>query len=369
MNKENIIKYAPEADCIDAMKIWKLPENKLDMFSEICKNENYFVQLKKDGYWYQYEKTNNHSYLFSRNISKSTGILTEKIDNVPHIKAALDVFPPNTILIGEIYYPYKTSKDVTKIMGCLPETAIERQKDNKIHYYIYDIIKCNGINIQNKGAMLRYELLKYLWNKYNLGQYDFLELAESVTFEIEEYTNNALTRGEEGVVLKRKNAPYTPGKRPAWDTIKVKKKDNIDVIYIGNCAPTKEYEGKELASWEYNISSEGNRLQGKYEELIHLGYNAIPVTKDYYLGYPSAIKLGCYNEEGEIVEIGTVSSGLSEDLKKLFAKEEKKLYNNIVIEIECMEKNNKDYTLRHGFIKQLRLDKNPKDCKLNEIFI
>ena len=38
------------------------------------------------------------------------------------------------------------------------------------------------------------------------------------------------------------------------------KKDNIDVIYIGNCAPTKEYEGKELASWEYNINSEGKRL-------------------------------------------------------------------------------------------------------------
>ena len=75
------------------------------------------------------------------------------------------------------------------------------------------------------------------------------------------------------------------------------------------------------------------------------------------------------NEDGKIVEIGTVSSGLSEELKKLFAKEEKKLYNNIVIEIECMEKNNKDYTLRHGFIKQLRPDKNPKDCKINEIFI
>ena len=97
-SQELIDKYAPEAECIQAMKIWKLPDGKENMFPEMCINGNYFAELKKDGYWYEFEKTNNHMYLFSRNVSKNTGILTEKLANVPHIKEALQVVPKGTIL-------------------------------------------------------------------------------------------------------------------------------------------------------------------------------------------------------------------------------------------------------------------------------
>ena len=108
---------------------------------------NYVGQEKLDGYFYMMEKTDDGNiYLFSRSKSKKTGELTEKIDNVPHIKSwAEDNVPDGTILIGEIYVPGGKSKDCTRIMGCLPKNAIARQENEGfIHYYIHDCLRFDG---------------------------------------------------------------------------------------------------------------------------------------------------------------------------------------------------------------------------------
>ena len=49
-SQELIDKFAPEAQCIQAMKIWKLPDGKENMFPQVCNSGNYFAELKKDGY-------------------------------------------------------------------------------------------------------------------------------------------------------------------------------------------------------------------------------------------------------------------------------------------------------------------------------
>ena len=370
-SQELIDKFAPEAQCIQAMKIWKLPDGKENMFPQVCNSGNYFAELKKDGYWYQFEKTEHHSYLFSRNVSANTGILTEKLDNVPHIAVALDCLPSGTILIGEIYYPGKTSKDVTKIMGCLAPEAITRQQSSGlIHYYLHDVIRYNGVDLQDKGAWTRYQVLKAIWDKFNLSQYHFLELAEAQTSNIQEFTASALNKGEEGVVLKKKDAVYVSDKRPAWSSIKIKKMDFIDCICIGFEDATKQYTGKELNTWEYWVDLGDNLYHGRY--LDDNGYATIktpmfPVTKPYFYGWKTSMRLGALDNEGKIVEIGTVSSGLTDDLKADFAKNPDK-YLNRVVSIQCMEKNNTDHTLRHGFFKCFRDDKNFEDCLIDTIF-
>ena len=116
-------------------------------YRDILKNEKVIGNIKKDGYFYQLIKENNQVYLFSRTVSKVTGIYAEKIENTPHLKEWAEKYLPNgTVLIGEIYYPGGTSKDVTKVMGCLPEKAIERQANDfgLIHFYLHDILKYNG---------------------------------------------------------------------------------------------------------------------------------------------------------------------------------------------------------------------------------
>lgn len=100
------------------------------------------------------------------------GTLTEKGANVPQIMDILSILPKDTILIGEIYYPNKRSKDVTPIMGSLPEKAIERQKNEYgfLHYYIHDILYYQGVELYNYGASIRYNILKKVFEKWRLGR-------------------------------------------------------------------------------------------------------------------------------------------------------------------------------------------------------
>ena len=93
----------------------------------------------------------------------------------------------------------------------------------------------------------------------------------------------------------------------------------------------------------------------------------MPVTKGYYYGWKTSMKLGAYDDKGNLIEIGTVSSGLTDELKEAFAKEPEK-YLNRVVAIQCMQRNNEEHTLRHGFFKSFRDDKNSKDCTIKDIF-
>lgn len=353
MNKyfdEDLIEATyPEAQCIPAMKIWKLPQGKENMYEQMCDNGEYFGEIKKDGYWYEFEKTQNYTYLFGKTTSKVTGLLTEKSANVPHIIEALSALPADTILIGEIYYPNGTSKTVTTIMGCLADKAVQRQNEKGlIHYYIHDIIRLNGEDLINSGALKRYNILKQVFQEYNLTQYPFLELADIILDNIAEETVNALNRGEEGIVLKKKDYPYTPEKRPAWSTIKMKQHDTADVVCMGFCDATKEYTGKELDTWEYWIDGEA-------------------VTKGYYFGWKTAIRIGAYNSNGILKEIGTIASGLTDELRADFAACADK-YLNKVCRVDCMSLDSKEKTIRHGIFKGFRDDKDAADCLLEDIF-
>lgn len=341
--------------CIEPMKINKIPEGKESLFPSICASGDYFAQIKKDGYWYQFEKTEDASYLWSRNVSVSTGQLTEKGANVPHIMSVLNCLPAGTIIIGEIYYPGKRSKDVTPIMGSLPDKAIERQNGDYgwLKYYVHDMIYYAGKDLTNYGASIRYALLVACYNKYNLGNnFDnrgnpIIELAERVDDNIQEAVAAALAAGEEGMVLKKKTAPYSPGKRPVWDTIKIKKTDTCDAVILSACDPTKEYTGKELDTWEYWEDGQ-------------------PVTKPYALGWKTAIEIGCYDED-QVISIGTVSSGLTDEMREGLAKHPDQ-YIGKVCELAGMEKDCSAHTLRHFHFKRIRDDKNPKECTLTSIF-
>lgn len=378
-DKEKIHELYPEAEelMIEPMLIWKLPASKEFMLSEVCSNGEYFLEEKIDGAFYQFVKTENHCYLFGRTVSKLSGVLTEKSDNVPHLKEALNCLPAGTILIGEIYVPGGTSKDTVSIMGCLPTLAIKRQKDAPIHYYVHDIIAYDSVNLINSPADLRYKILAAIWKKHNLNQYSFLRLATRVDEDMEAEISRILKSGGEGVVLKKKDYPYSPGKRPAWSTIKVKQMDSIDLICTGFCDATKEYTGKELETWPYweergeqNQDGEYTWLLSEgqyYEDYIHNPHIYRPVTKPYFLGWKTAIRIGAYNDKGELIDLGTVSSGLTDDNKREMT-EHPELWLGTVVALDCMQVDKKEHTLRHPVFKCKRDDKDAKDCVISEIF-
>lgn len=375
-DKEKISEFFPGAEdlMIQPMLIWTLPSNKKDKLSEICASGEYFAEEKKDGALYQFCRTDKGNYLFGRTVSVKNGLLTNKIDNVPHINSALSCLPCGTVIVGEIYVPGGTSKNVTSIMGCLPAEAIKRQdKQGKIKYYLHDMIFYNGEDMQSWGAEARYQKLVEAWNKFHLEQFDFLQLAESFDTGIEERLSQILSAGGEGIVLKKKDAPYSEGKRPAWATIKCKQMDTIDLVCTRAIEATKEYTGKELETWSYWqerserdqngeytwLSSEGQY----YEDYLHNPHIYRPVTKPYFYGWKTAIGIGAYDDEGNLKEIGTVSSGLTDEMRAHLDD-----YVGKVIALQCMSIDRKEKTLRHPIVKAWRDDKNAAECKLSEVF-
>lgn len=375
-DKEKISEFFPGAEdlMIQPMLIWTLPTNKKDKLSEICASGEYFAEEKLDGALYQFCRTNRGNYLFGRTVSVKNGLLTNKIDNVPHVNSALSCLPCGTVIVGEIYVPDGTSKNVTSIMGCLPAEAIKRQdKQGKIKYYLHDMIFYNGENMQSWGAEARYQKLVEAWNEFHLEQFDFLRLAESFDTGIEERLSQILAAGGEGIVLKKKDAPYSEGKRPAWATIKCKQMDTIDLICIRAIEATKEYTGKELETWPYWqerserdqngeytwLSSEGQY----YEDYLHNPHIYRPVTKPYFYGWKTAIGIGAYDDEGNLKEIGTVSSGLTDEMRAHLDD-----YVGKVVALQCMSIDRKEKTLRHPIVKAWRDDKNAAECKLSEVF-
>ena len=374
-NQEKIQELYPEAKMYEAQLINKGSD---ELLKKACESGNYFGQLEKDGYWYQFEKHQNYSYLFSRSASTVTKLQSEKGANVPHIMGALQVLPIDTILIGEIYYPNGTSKNVTTIMGCLPQKAMERQKGSygKIHYYIHDILMYNGIDFvaAKTSNWDRYCILKKIWEKHNLNQYDFLELAESWEDNLYVRVGDSLTAGEEGMVIKAKDGIYEPGKRPTTN-LKAKQVDFADAIVIGFKKPNEEYDGKEIENWQYwehcgDEDIEYNRLcKGFYCEYYLENREYIrPVTKAYYMGWSNArIRIGAYDENGNIKEIGTIHSGISDEMKKDMT-ENPDNYLNKVVKIQCMSLDKKEKTIRHGHYKGKHPDKNPTECTVKDIF-
>ena len=343
-----------------------------------CDDGTWFAQLKKDGALYMYVKgLDGENYIFGRTVSKKTGLLTEKAANVPHIIEAFHDIPNGTILLGEIYYPGKTSKDVTSIMGCLPQKAIERQNGayGLIHYYIYDCLGYNGTSLLKYDNWTRYQVLQAIWKKHIplfewtegentiKGFYKYIELAAAVDEEIYASIGKALAAGEEGMVVKKKTALYEPGKRPQT-MLKAKQVDNIDAVIIGFKDPEIVYKGKEIETWQYWVDEFG------YPVPIgcHYGSSSFePVTKHYYYGWKNAIEIGAYDNQGNLKSIGTVASGLTDFMREDMSLHPEK-YLHKVCEIQCMMKDNKEQTLRHGFFLKIREDKTENECLLKDIF-
>lgn len=375
---KEVEKLYPGAGClmIEPQLIHKGTDSQL----KACDDGTWFAELKKDGALYMYVKgLSGENYLFGRTVSKKTGLLTEKSANVPHIIEAFKNIPNGTILLGEIYYPGKTSKDVTSIMGCLPEKAIERQKGEYgyIHYYVYDCLGYNGTSLLKYDNWTRYQVTKKIFekvipvlqweeNENTIKFYSkYIEFAEAITEEIYHNIGKALSEGEEGLVVKKKTGLYEPGKRP-MTMLKAKQVDHIDAVIIGFKDPEIRYTGKEIESWQYWVGTDD------HEERLPVGCHygelcAIAVTKHYYYNWKNAIEIGAYDNEGNIHSIGTIASGLTDYMREDMSVHPEN-YLNKVIEIQCMMKDNKEKTLRHGFYLKTRYDKPATDCLLEDIF-
>lgn len=342
-------------------------------------NGQWVAQQKYDGALYMLEKIDNeHIYLFARTKSRKTGELVEKSANVPHIVEWAKLLPDDTVILGEIYVPGGKSNDVTKIMGCTPKNAIARQKGTGyggfIHYYIFDCIRFSGIDFSNTGFVARFKKFQDWFYKQDINVY--VEMAHVYTDNFEQVLHDILSNGGEGMVFKKADAIYEPGKRPTKTYFKMKESlDTIDLVCIGLEDPVRMYTGKEIETWQYWIQRSEYDQNDVYQWTPCYGYyykeyNSNPhiyqpVTKPWYYGWKNAMTLGLY-KAGELVEVGRVASGLTDAIREDMAQNPDKYLNHVV---ECSAMSvTKDHSLRHPVFEQMRYDKNIEDCLWEDIF-
>jgi ATP-dependent DNA ligase len=374
MNKDTLY---PESMQIPPMLYCGKPTK--TMIQQAFNSGDWIGQEKKDGALYCLEKTDSgYVYLFSRTKSRKTGELVEKSENFPHIKEwARFCLPKGTILVGEIYVPGGHSNTVTKLSGCLPEKAYQRQFNKKdsnylgpVKYYVFDIIRFEGEDLQNKPTIDRLE--KYLFSEKLEWSFNnsYIERAETFYNNFEEHLQKIFKEGGEGIVFKKKDCPYRAGKRSTSSQMFKWKQhlDSIDLICIDLEPPTKEYTGKEIETWPYwELQPTSERVKGQYYKFsLEHPNTCIPVTKPYYFNWKVSMVLGCY-KDGKIVEVGKVASGLTDKIKGLMGLFPEDFINK-VIQVSCMSVDPKESTLRHPVFESIREDKNPEECLWENIF-
>jgi len=300
-------------------------------------SEEVIAEEKFDGSRYLMYLTPQGSRFFSRRKSDITGKPVEKTENLPHLNhysADKLVILDGEIIAGE----GQTSNEVTSIMGSLPERAVGLQEQRGyVNYIVFDILYTNDKNIMSKPWYERRHFLQSFAKEIpskHMRPSDF-RLADK-----QDYYEEIVEQGGEGVVLKNINGLYIPDKRPVGNWIKVKKYSTYDVIITGFEPPEKVYTGKYLDNWSF---WEGDT----------------PVTRYYYNGWIGAVKFGAF-VDGEFKEIGR-TSGMADSIREMLSKNPE-AHVGRVIEVGAMGVIPKTHALRHPRFLRIRSDKSPKDC-------
>ena len=331
---------------------------------------DYLGARKMDGAYWRFIKSLDGEMKLQGRSRSVNGSFLNKISHVPHLHSFFESLPNGTCLLGELYFPEKEgSQNVTTIMGCKEDKAIERQeKGMKLHYYIFDIWAWNGVSFLTKRAVDRFN---YLMNRAYAYQSEYVEYAKySSGEELWENLQTILANDGEGIVMTKKDSIPQPGKRTARKTLKVKKEleQSIDCFFTGRATPpTKEYTGKEIGAWKYWIDDvTGERLEeGEHYRDYSMGKTIIPVTKPYYYNWAGSLEIGVL-KDNKVFPIGFIS-GVSDEIKKNY-----KDYAMRPIEVTAMEvqyhEDGRQPGLRHAKFLQFRDDLNIEDCTYNKIF-
>ena len=199
------------------------------------------AQQKLDGFRLQIhiQKQGNDTniWFFSRNLLDMTPMF-------PDLKKALAATPIQSLIVeGEaIVYDEDTERFLP-----FQETVKRRRKHDieeaaeslPLRLYLFDILYLNGEPVFSKPHEQRRALLVELFGEEQHRVVQVIEEKRCATVtELTDYFNEQITHGLEGLVVKRADAPYQPGKRN-FNWIKLKRHhsgslaDSIDAVILG----------------------------------------------------------------------------------------------------------------------------------------
>ncbi len=198
------------------------------------------AQPKLDGFRVQVHLIKKHStmevHFFSRN-------LLDMSQMFPELVSAAYTLPADTLIVeGEAivfdanlgqFLPFQDTVKRKRKHG-IEEAA----QDYPLQLYLFDILYYNGTSMLNVPHAQRYALLQKLCLESHKTIYPISQRAIESEEDLREYFLEEIGAGLEGVVVKKPDAIYQPGKRNSnWIKLKYhgdeKLNDTIDVVILG----------------------------------------------------------------------------------------------------------------------------------------
>lgn len=271
--------------------------------AKIPKGKNYIYEIKYDGF-------RTVAFVYGQNVvlkSRNGMDLTKKFENVANNLKHLN---KNMILDGEICcFDEKGRSD----FGLL-QNSIKQNKQN-FCYVVFDLLALNFEDLRNLRLIERKKLLeKNLKSKDSIIVCDFAKTGGQKVFEFAKANNL------EGIVAKNINSTYNACRDDDWIKIKCEKR----------------------------------------QEFVIIGFKTTLKNKDL-----SAIYVGYY-DKNNLICVGKVGTGFSENLKKSLKEKFVKLETK-VCKIKNIEKFKDDFVLlKPKLVAEIKFNELTKDGKLRQ---
>ena len=300
-------------------------------------------EYKYDGARVQIHKQNGAVEIFSRRLTNVTESLPEIVDIVKqNIKAQSAIVEGEVVAIDSAGYPiafqhlmrrFKRTRDVTSMAQKIP-----------LSLYLFDILYLNGASLITQAYLQRRQTLAQNAGQITLSK----QIVTDKIGEAEGFLKEAIASGHEGLMAKKLESPYTPGRRgKKWLKIKTVL-DSLDLV---------------ITSAEYGYGRRKGWLS------------------DYYLGARDP-------ETGEFLDVGKTFKGLTdaeiiEMTKRLLVSAVEQEGHRVLVipkivvevaynEIQKSPKYGSQMALRFARITRIRDDKTPQESdsinKVREIY-
>ncbi|HEX4012711.1 MAG TPA: ATP-dependent DNA ligase [Candidatus Cybelea sp.] len=199
-----------------------------DAYPELA-GETWVVEDKYDGIRAQAHLCKRKATLFSRRLNDVSGAY-------PELVAALEAIDRDLILDGEIVamrdgqvLPFRT------LQARLQRKVVEEplQAGIPIAYVVFDLLACDGDLLVDEPLTARRERLSTIALPHPYvaaANYEMLSDADAAG--VNARFEAARARGNEGLIFKRLDAPYLPGRRGKWWRKLKRELSTLDVVVV-----------------------------------------------------------------------------------------------------------------------------------------
>jgi DNA ligase-1 len=190
----------------------------------------WLAEEKFDGVRAQAHKTGESVKLFSRTLNDVT-------QSYPEVAAALEAIPGNFMLDGELVATRgENVLPFRYLQARLQRKTVEPEllKEVPVSYFVFDMLASGDDFLIDEPLVSRRErLAETVVSRKHLEIAPFTRLSEApAPEELHGLFEAARERGHEGIMLKRSDSPYHPGRRGKW-WLKLKRElSTLDVVVV-----------------------------------------------------------------------------------------------------------------------------------------